>query len=82
VNELRLAQAIVKRYHVIPGKALAADVVKLDGQAVRTAEGHSPKIVVKDGGVTIGGAKVVKTDIECANGIIHGIDTVILPPSD
>ena len=68
-------------YHVVPGKALAADVIKLDGQSVKTAEGHSAKVSVKDGGVTIAGAKIVKTDIECSNGVIHVIDTVILPPS-
>jgi len=52
---------------VIPGKTLAAAVVTLAGQAVKTAEGHSAKVSVKDGSVTIGGAKVVKTDIECSN---------------
>jgi uncharacterized surface protein with fasciclin (FAS1) repeats len=70
----------ILKYHVIPGKALAADVVKLDGKEVKTAEGDSVKVAVKDGHVTIDGAKVVKTDIECSNGVIHVIDTVILPP--
>jgi uncharacterized surface protein with fasciclin (FAS1) repeats len=37
------------------------------------------KIVVKDGGVMVDGAKVVKTDIDCTNGVIHVIDTVVLP---
>jgi uncharacterized surface protein with fasciclin (FAS1) repeats len=69
----------ILKYHVIPGKALAADVVKLDGKEVKTAEGHSAKIAVKDGGVKIDGANVVKTDIECTNGVIHVIDAVILP---
>ncbi len=72
----------ILKYHVLPGKALAADVVKLDGQDVKTVEGHSAKVAVKDGSVTINGAKVVKTDIECSNGVIHVIDAVILPPSD
>ncbi len=68
-------------YHVIAGKTMAADVVKLDGQSVKTVEGASAKITVKDGAVMIEGAKVVKADIECSNGVIHVIDTVILPPA-
>jgi uncharacterized surface protein with fasciclin (FAS1) repeats len=60
---------------------MAADVIGLDGKEVKTAEGSSAKIAVKDGSVTIDGAKVIKTDIECTNGVIHVIDTVILPPS-
>ena len=64
-------------YHVVPGSVKAADVVKL--KEAKTVQGGSVTIQVKDGGVTIDGAKVVKTDIECANGVIHVIDTVILP---
>jgi uncharacterized surface protein with fasciclin (FAS1) repeats len=71
----------ILKYHVIPGKAMAADVVKLDGQEVKTVEGSPVKVSVKDGSVMISGAKVVKADIECSNGVIHVIDTVILPPS-
>jgi uncharacterized surface protein with fasciclin (FAS1) repeats len=73
--------AIVK-YHVIPSKAMAADVVQLDGKEVKTVEGSSAKVTVKDGTVSIGGAKVVETDVECTNGVIHVIDAVLLPPSD
>ncbi|QEH33385.1 Immunogenic protein MPT70 precursor [Aquisphaera giovannonii] len=72
----------ILKYHVIPGKAMAADVVKLDGEKVKTAEGKSVKVAVKDGSVMINGAKVVKTDIEASNGVIHVIDTVILPPAE
>ena len=71
----------ILKYHVIPGKAMAADVVKLDGQDVKTVEGDTAKVAVKDGSVTINNAKVVKTDIETTNGVIHVIDTVILPPA-
>jgi transforming growth factor-beta-induced protein len=71
----------ILKYHVIPQKAMAADVVGLDGKDVKTAEGSSARIAVKDGTVTIDGAKVIKTDIECTNGVIHVIDSVILPPS-
>ena len=71
----------ILKYHVIPGKSLNADVLKLDGQAVKTVEGNSARVAVKDGTVTIDGAKVVKSDIECSNGVIHQIDTVLMPPS-
>jgi len=71
----------VLKYHVIPGQVLAAAVVKLDGQDVKTIEGSTARVAVKDGGVTINNAKVVNTDIECTNGVIHVIDTVILPPA-
>jgi uncharacterized surface protein with fasciclin (FAS1) repeats len=70
----------ILKYHVIPGKAVAADVVKLDGHEVKTVEGSSVKVAIKDGVPTIDGAKVIKADIETTNGVIHVIDTVILPP--
>lgn len=66
-------------YHVVPGKVMAADVVKLDSAA--TAQGSSAKIAVSGGKVKVDDATVVKTDIECANGVIHVIDAVILPKS-
>jgi uncharacterized surface protein with fasciclin (FAS1) repeats len=72
------ALAAVLTYHVVPGKVMAADVVKLD--SAKTAQGQSLKIVTKDGKVTVNGANVVKTDIVCKNGVIHVIDAVLLPP--
>jgi uncharacterized surface protein with fasciclin (FAS1) repeats/plastocyanin len=64
--------------HVVDGKTLmAVDVVKL-GEA-KTMQGTVLKINTTDG-VTIGGAKVTKTDIVCKNGVIHVIDRVIVPP--
>ncbi|GIW94380.1 MAG: hypothetical protein KatS3mg110_2421 [Pirellulaceae bacterium] len=68
----------VLKYHVVPGKVMAADVVKL--QSAKTAQGESLKIAVKDGKVSINGVNVVKTDIVCKNGVIHVIDGVLLPP--
>lgn len=68
-------------YHVIPGKAMAADVVKLDGKSVKTVQGDSAHIKLVNGSVMIDNAKVVKTDIACSNGVIHVIDAVILPPA-
>ena len=79
-NKAKLA-AILK-YHVVAGKVLAADAVKLDGQSVKTVQGKTATIKVKDGSVYIGGAKVVKADIAGSNGVIHVIDTVILPPAE
>jgi len=68
-------------YHVLPGKVMAADVVQLDGQMVDTAlEGQQIKITVKDGKVYLNDTvQVIITDIETANGVIHVIDTVLLP---
>jgi uncharacterized surface protein with fasciclin (FAS1) repeats len=63
-------------YHVVPGRVMAADVVKLS--YAKTVEGQDVKIDTKDG-VHINGAKVVKTDIEASNGVIHVIDTVLIP---
>ena len=64
-------------YHVVPGKVLASDVVKL--KSAKTVNGKAVVIKVKDSGVTIDSAKVVATDIETSNGVIHVIDSVILP---
>jgi uncharacterized surface protein with fasciclin (FAS1) repeats len=64
-------------YHVVPGKVMASDVVKLD--SAKTVNGKSLKIKMSGGSVMVDGAKVAKTDIGCSNGVIHVIDTVVLP---
>jgi len=64
-------------YHVVPGKVTAADVVKVT--EAKTVQGKSVKVKVDGGTVMIDGAKVVKADIPCTNGVIHVIDAVILP---
>jgi len=71
-------------YHVVTGKVMAADVVGLDGQSAETAlAGKSVDIKVDMGNVYLNeNVKVVITDIEASNGVIHVIDTVLLPPSD
>jgi len=74
-NKKKLAGILT--YHVVSGKVLAKDVVKLT--EAKTVQGSSVKIVVKDGKVTVDGANVTATDIEASNGVIHVIDTVILP---
>ena len=68
----------VLTYHVVAGKVMAADVVKLT--EAPTVQGSKAKVKVADGVVMIDNAKVVKTDIETSNGVIHVIDAVILPP--
>ena len=70
----------VLTYHVVPGKVLAADVVKLE--KATTASGMSLKIKTVDGKVMVNDSEVVKTDIECSNGVIHVINSVLLPPAD
>ncbi len=64
-------------YHVVPGKVMAADVVKLD--KAKTVQGQEVKITAGKDGVKVDNATVVKTDIVAKNGVIHVIDTVILP---
>ncbi|MCS6860962.1 MAG: fasciclin domain-containing protein [Abditibacteriales bacterium] len=64
-------------YHVVPGKVMAKDVVKL--KTAKTVNGQEVTITVKDGKVMVDNAKVTQTDIECSNGVIHVIDTVIMP---
>ena len=64
-------------YHVVSGKVMAADVVKL--KSAKTVNGQNVTIMVKDGTVMVDNAKVTKTDIMCTNGVIHVIDSVILP---
>jgi uncharacterized surface protein with fasciclin (FAS1) repeats len=66
----------VLTYHVVSGKVMAADVVKL--RSAKTVQGQEISIDTTDG-VKVDGASVVKTDVECTNGVIHVIDSVILP---
>ena len=69
-------QGILK-YHVVSGKVMAADVVKMT--SAETLQGKSFAIQVTDGTVMADKATVTKTDIECSNGVIHVIDGVMLP---
>ena len=64
-------------YHVVPGKVMAADVIKLDG--AKTVNGQSVTIKVVDGKVQVDNAGVTQTDIETSNGVIKLIDTVLMP---
>jgi uncharacterized surface protein with fasciclin (FAS1) repeats len=66
-------------YHVVPGKVMAAQVVTMD--SAETAQGSSVSISTYGETVRINDARVVAADVEASNGVIHVIDTVILPPA-
>ena len=68
-------------YHVVSGKVLAADVMKMDGKFAKTVNGKDVKISIDNGVYLNGASKVVSTDIGCTNGVIHVIDSVIMPPA-
>ena len=74
-NKAKLVSILT--YHVVPGNVSAAQVVTMT--SAKTVEGQSVRISTKDGGVMIDGAKVVKADVMASNGVIHVIDSVILP---
>ena len=74
-NPDKLKQILL--YHVVPGKVMAKDVVGLS--SATTAQGSDIAIVLKGDSVMINNAKVLKTDVMASNGVIHVIDTVIVP---
>ncbi|UCG89450.1 MAG: fasciclin domain-containing protein [Gemmatimonadota bacterium] len=70
----------VLTYHVVPGRVLAKDVAGI--KSAKTVQGQSLKVSIKDGTAMIDNAKIVATDIEASNGVIHVIDAVVLPQSE
>jgi uncharacterized surface protein with fasciclin (FAS1) repeats len=64
-------------YHVVTGRVTAQDVVKLD--SAKTVGGASVRIMANNGSVMIDGAKVVGPDVSASNGVIHVIDSVLIP---
>ena len=74
-NKAKLRRILT--YHVVPGKVMAADVVRM--QSAKAVSGDTITVAAKGGTVTVDNARVVKTDIVAGNGIIHVIDTVIMP---
>ncbi len=68
-------------YHVVAGKVMASDVVKLNGKGAKTVQGAEAKVALMDGQVMVNNAHVVTADIVAKNGVIHVIDAVILPPA-
>jgi uncharacterized surface protein with fasciclin (FAS1) repeats len=73
-NKAKLVSILT--YHVVAGKVMAADVKTMKA---KTVNGQSLDVKVTDAAVTVNNAKVVKTDVAASNGIIHVIDTVVLP---
>src|SRR5512140_1768134 len=71
-NKAKLARILT--YHVVPGRVMAADVVKL--HSAKAVSGDTIAIATAGGGVTVDKAHVVKTDIAATNGVIHVIDAV------
>jgi uncharacterized surface protein with fasciclin (FAS1) repeats len=74
-NKAKLRAALL--YHVAKGKLTAAKIVKL--HSIETLNGQSLKVHVANGTVTVGGARVMKTDIGASNGVIHVINKVLIP---
>lgn len=66
-------------YHVVSGNVPASKVLKLNGRSVRTLQGSAIKVRTKHG-VKVNDAKVITTDVNASNGVIHVIDTVLIPP--
>ncbi|WGS62274.1 fasciclin domain-containing protein [Vibrio lentus] len=64
-------------YHVVPGKIMAAEVMKLS--SAETVQGEAVMVAIDDGSVMINTAKVVIPDVKASNGVIHVIDAVLLP---
>jgi uncharacterized surface protein with fasciclin (FAS1) repeats len=73
--------ASILTYHVVPGKVMAADVIKMNGAKPATANGAALDIVVRGGKVYVNGAQVTTADVQASNGVIHVIDAVVLPPA-
>ncbi len=82
LNMLASNTAMLKKvllYHVLPGRVPASKVVKL--KSAKTAEGASVQFSVRGKSAFVNESKIIKTDINCSNGIIHVINAVLIPPS-
>ena len=75
-NKAQLVKILT--YHVVPGKVMSSDLK--NGQMAKTVEGSSIKVTLADGKAMINNATVTAADIEADNGVVHVIDTVIMPP--
>ena len=74
-NKQKLQRVLT--YHVVPGKVMAADVVKLN--QAKAVSGDTIAVAAKGGSVTVDAARVTQADVPASNGVIHVIDAVILP---
>ena len=77
-NKAELTKVLT--YHVVAGKVVAADAMTMNGKMAKTVEGSELKISVMGKVLEINDAKVTKADIIASNGVIHVIDTVLMPP--
>ena len=77
LNDITTLQDILL-YHLVSGKLMAADIIKLT--SATTVSGKSLTIAVTDNAIMVNNAKIIEADIECSNGVIHVIDTVLMPP--
>jgi uncharacterized surface protein with fasciclin (FAS1) repeats len=77
-NKAKLVRVLT--YHVVPGRVMAADVVKIN--SAKAVSGDSLDIKATGGNVVVDKARVTKTDIIASNGVIHVIDRVLLPPGE
>jgi uncharacterized surface protein with fasciclin (FAS1) repeats len=77
-NKAKLQRILT--YHVVAGRVMAADVTKL--KTAKAVSGDMLKIAANDGAVLVDGAQVVKADVAASNGVIHVIDTVLLPKDE
>jgi len=76
-NKAKLTSILT--YHVLAGEVMASTVVTMDGKKAATVNGADVTIGVKDGTVTVDDAVVVTTDVKASNGVIHVIDSVMIP---
>ncbi|NPV61456.1 MAG: fasciclin domain-containing protein [Methanotrichaceae archaeon] len=75
----RAALISVLTYHVVPGEVVSSDLA--NGMKLQTVEGQDLTVNITDGSVMIDGAKVIQPDVMASNGVIHAIDTVLMPPA-
>ena len=71
----------VLTYHVLPGRVMASDVLAAEQVRPMTVQGEALNVRVSGSSVMVNDARVTATDVEASNGVIHVIDTVVLPPS-
>lgn len=76
--ESKAELAEILTFHVVPGEMTASDLK--DGQMLKTVQGDSLEVQIKGEEVTVEGAKVAMADVEASNGVVHVIDSVLLPP--
>jgi uncharacterized surface protein with fasciclin (FAS1) repeats len=76
-NKAELTKVLT--YHVVSGKVMAADAMKMNGKTAKSVEGSDLNISVMGKALEINNAKVTKGDILASNGVIHVIDTVLMP---